>query len=183
MSDAMVAGLAAIYAEGMRVHGWPAQLANRDGERGFGFHRMAVATACPCDVRLNLRQEILRRATGQGPAPTPKPPSAPSGGQEDSAVTILTSPGRLDMFVIGTDQRIWQAFAPDYNALMSAGWSPLGTETDIGKSVSASWSPDYSRLYVAVHGMDDKPYVSEWNGTAWGPFVGHPNAALYAGGS
>ena len=33
---------------------------------------MAVATGCPCDVRLNMRQEILRRAAG-GP---------PTGGQD-----------------------------------------------------------------------------------------------------
>ena len=73
MVDAMVR----LYAEGMRRHGWAPQLAQRNGERGFGFHRMAVNTACPCDVRLNMRDEIIRRARG-GAAP----PSGPAPGQE-----------------------------------------------------------------------------------------------------
>jgi hypothetical protein len=64
MSDAMVASLGRLYAEGMRRHGWPAVLANADGEPGFGYHRMGVATACPCDVRLARRPEILDAATG-----------------------------------------------------------------------------------------------------------------------
>jgi N-acetylmuramoyl-L-alanine amidase-like protein len=69
MSDAMVNALARLYAEGARRHGWANALANSDGQRGFGFHRMAVATGCPCDVRLNMRQEILRRAFGGAPIP------------------------------------------------------------------------------------------------------------------
>jgi hypothetical protein len=72
MSDAMVAALGRLYAEGMRRHGWPAQLANKDGEAGFGYHRMAVNTACPCDVRLNRRQDILNMATGGVAPPTQK---------------------------------------------------------------------------------------------------------------
>jgi murein L,D-transpeptidase YcbB/YkuD len=78
MTEAMVAALARLYAEGARVHGWPNQLASSNGGRGFGFHRMAVATACPCDMRLNMRGEILRRAFGgQGTAPpsSSKPPA------------------------------------------------------------------------------------------------------------
>ena len=67
MSGAMVEALGTLYAEGMRRHGWPAVLSNADGQPGFGYHRMAVATACPCDVRLNRRPEILAIATGGAP--------------------------------------------------------------------------------------------------------------------
>lgn len=75
MPDAMRDGLARIYAEGNRRHGWPNALASANGQPGFGFHRMAVNTACPCDVRLHKRQEILNIAFG-GPItpPTPEPP-------------------------------------------------------------------------------------------------------------
>lgn len=69
MTDAMRAGLAAIYAEGMAKHGWKPVLSNSDGEPGFGFHRMGVATACPCEVRLAERPAILAMATGTGPTP------------------------------------------------------------------------------------------------------------------
>lgn len=84
MTPAMVDAMARLYAEGMRRHGWLPQLAQRNGERGFGFHRMAVNTACPCDVRLNMRDEIIRRARG-GPA---APPSGPAPGQEDDNMVL-----------------------------------------------------------------------------------------------
>lgn len=77
MTDAMVNALARLYAEGNRRHGWPFRLSNAEGQSGFGFHRMAVNTACPCDVRLNMRQEILNRAQGHVPAP-----STPEKGTE-----------------------------------------------------------------------------------------------------
>jgi hypothetical protein len=72
MTEAMINALARLYAEGMRRHGWWVALANADGEPGFGFHRMAMNTACPCDVRLNMRGEILRRASGE-PITEPSP--------------------------------------------------------------------------------------------------------------
>ena len=49
MTAAMESALARLYAEGARRHGWPNQLASSNGGRGFGFHRMAVNTACPCE--------------------------------------------------------------------------------------------------------------------------------------
>lgn len=73
MTTQMIDALAALYAEGMRRHGWPKRLANSDGEAGFGYHRMAVNTACPCDVRLSKRQEILDKATGVVVEPEPEP--------------------------------------------------------------------------------------------------------------
>jgi N-acetylmuramoyl-L-alanine amidase len=72
MTDQMVNALANLYAEGNKRHGWAFKLADADGQPGFGFHRMAVNTACPCDVRLSMRQEILNRAQGQAPAPPTK---------------------------------------------------------------------------------------------------------------
>lgn len=74
MTPQMLDAMVRLYAEGMRRHGWVNAQANKDGDRGLGYHRMAVATACPCDVRLNMRGEILRRQTGGG-APLPGAPS------------------------------------------------------------------------------------------------------------
>jgi hypothetical protein len=77
MTDAMLNALVRIYNEGRERHGWINALANADGQRGFGFHRMAVATGCPCDIRLNRRQEILNRVFNSAPIPTP-PPDLPA---------------------------------------------------------------------------------------------------------
>lgn len=71
MTEQMIEALAKIYAEGHRRHGWAFALANSDGQPGFGFHRMAVNTACPCDTRLVRRQDILNIAQGKAPGPQP----------------------------------------------------------------------------------------------------------------
>jgi len=70
MSQAMVNALANLYGEGHKRHGWPFALSNSDGQPGFGFHRMAVNTACPCDIRLNQRPTILAISAGKPPTPT-----------------------------------------------------------------------------------------------------------------
>jgi N-acetylmuramoyl-L-alanine amidase len=75
LTDAAIQALARIYKEGNQRHGWINALASADGQKGFGFHRMAVATGCPCDVRLNRRRDILNIAFGSTPAPTPTPPT------------------------------------------------------------------------------------------------------------
>jgi N-acetylmuramoyl-L-alanine amidase len=75
MTDAMFNALVRLYREGRDRHGWINALANKDGQRGFGYHRMAVATGCPCDVRLNRRQAILNAAFGG--TPSPEPPVVP----------------------------------------------------------------------------------------------------------
>lgn len=95
MTDAMIDALARIYAEGMRRHGWANAKANADGQKGLGYHRMAVQTACPCDVRLNQRDEILRRAGGGGAV---APPSSKGNG-----AMALVSKGPGGYWVFGGD--------------------------------------------------------------------------------
>jgi hypothetical protein len=87
MTQAMVNALARIYGEGNRRHGWAYTLANADGQPGFGYHRMAVNTACPCDIRLARRQEILNIAQGQ-PAPKPPEPPKPPPTPEDEEMGV-----------------------------------------------------------------------------------------------
>jgi hypothetical protein len=78
LTEAQIDAFGRLYAEGHRMHGWPYVLIDHEGQRGFGYHRMAVQTACPCDVRKNARSEILARAQGLPPGSTP-----PSGGDDD----------------------------------------------------------------------------------------------------
>lgn len=58
------------------VHGVPLVLSETATTPGLNYHRCqgGFNTACPCDVRLNARAEILRRAGG---SVTTAPPSAP----------------------------------------------------------------------------------------------------------
>jgi len=81
------AALVLLYQEGHVRFGWPNRLANAVGEPGFGFHRMAVATACPCQMRVDRRPAILGlafvgtsgAASASPPAPLPSsPPRAPT---------------------------------------------------------------------------------------------------------
>jgi peptidoglycan hydrolase-like protein with peptidoglycan-binding domain len=107
MPSAMESALARIYAEGARVHGWRNQLASSNGGAGFGYHRMAVNTACPCDVRLNRRGPILAVAFGGGAAAPPSTGKAP--------------PLRVDYFgrphnSTCADVRVWQ------DKMCSWGW-------------------------------------------------------------
>ena len=100
MTDAMVSAFARLYAEGQRRHGWPNALQNQRGQRGLGFHRLWNATACPCDPRLNMRPEILRRAAGQAPTPVEDKPAQPQGG----AMALRTSPaGDGAYYIFGSD--------------------------------------------------------------------------------
>lgn len=91
MTDAMVKGLATLYAEGRQRHGWPFAEANADGQPGFGYHRMAVNTACPCDVRLAMRPIILEKAKNII-SPQPPPVQIPEG--EVMSVEIITQNGK-----------------------------------------------------------------------------------------
>lgn len=106
LTEAQIAALARLYAEGARRHGWPNQLASSNGGRGFGYHRMAVNTACPCDRRLNKRSEILKRAFGGAASP----PS--SGGRPTLHVDYLGKNHNAKH----ADVRVWQ------QKMQSWGW-------------------------------------------------------------
>lgn len=49
-----------------QTHGIPLQLSESISQPGLNYHRCqgGPATGCPCDVRVNARSEILRRASG-----------------------------------------------------------------------------------------------------------------------
>ena len=170
MTTQMVNALATLYAEGHRRHGWPNALANQDGQRGFGYHRMVMNTACPCDERLQRRREILDKAFGLVPAVL----AAPSGS-EASSVCVVTAPGRVDMFVVGTDHGVYQCMARDWVELAHNGWIRVGDENTWVKSIAAAWSPDYKLLYLTAQGVNDLPHINVWDGANWTGWVANPN--------
>ena len=113
LTQAQVQAFGRLYAEGARVHGWPNALANSDGQRGLGYHRMAVSTACPTQARLNRRPEILRLAFG-GAASAPPPSSGSGGGQAPKLNVDYFGRTRNSTH---PDVRTWQAKMRD------RGWS------------------------------------------------------------
>jgi hypothetical protein len=103
MTEAMVSALSRLYKEGVQRHGWANALANADGQRGFGYHRMAVATGCPCDVRLNMRREILNRAFSVSP---PVPPPTPNPVSEDDM--IIRNAGIVRQLIYAGEATYWR---------------------------------------------------------------------------
>jgi hypothetical protein len=118
--------------------------------------------------------DVLARAAG---TTTPTQQSAPASS-EDSTVCIVTAPGRVDLFVVGTDHGVYQAQGTDQHSLARSGWLRIGDEHTYAKAVSAAWTPDYKTLYVTVHGSDDHPYVCHWDGAAWSAFDGNNNGTM-----
>ena len=164
--------LAALYAWGAASFGWQNALAEAPGQRGFGWHGMGGSswgghTGCPGDLRKPRRQPILDAAFGTGPTPNP---AAPGGGSEDN-MAVVTAPGRVDLFVVGTDHGIWQSTGADLSSLAGARWARLGDDNTYAKAVSAAWTADYGQLYLTVHGADDKPYTACWDGQRWSEFA------------
>jgi hypothetical protein len=101
MTDAMVNTFARLLAWANRTHGIPLRTTDDYNVPGFGYHRMrgGPATGCPCDVRLRMRPEILRRA--QGGAPAPPPPTPPE--DEEMIASGVAPTGVLHTFVARSD--------------------------------------------------------------------------------
>lgn len=102
MTDAMVNTFARLLAWANRTHGIPLRKTEDFNTPGFGYHRMrgGFATACPCDVRLRMRDEIIRRASGGAPAPPPTP-TAPE--VFDMVATEVADNGMLHVFSVSAD--------------------------------------------------------------------------------
>jgi N-acetylmuramoyl-L-alanine amidase len=97
LTQEAINALARLYAEGNKRYGWPFECINTDGQRGFGYHRMAVNTACPCDVRVNARTEILSIAAG-----SPKP--VPTKGMSHN---MIASTGGQGYWTVTTDGAVY----------------------------------------------------------------------------
>jgi len=126
MTPPMVDALARLYAEGNRRHGWQNALINQQGQRGFGYHRMAVQTACPCDVRLNRRQEILDKAFGTPVEPEPEPEP-----EEDDEMGLIICAAHGDGKQYLTDLATFKrpiANSDDWNSTV---WSIIASGTKL----------------------------------------------------
>lgn len=67
LTKQQIKSLATLYAWGHRTYGWPLQLAEKPGDKGFGWHGMGGTAwgghfSCPGDKRKAQRKQILRAA-------------------------------------------------------------------------------------------------------------------------
>lgn len=151
MTDAMFNALVRLYREGNRRHGWANQLASSNGGRGFGYHRMAVNTACPCDVRLNRRSAILAAVFGGAAAPTPPPSSGGGGSAPKMSVDWF---GTSHNSRVG-DVRTWQS------KMRSRGWA-IDVDQIYGSGSERVCRQFQSEKRLAV---DGKVGPQTWNAT------------------
>jgi hypothetical protein len=136
------------------AHGIPLVLSEAVTTPGLNYHRCqgGPSTGCPCQVRVNARGEILRRAGGAAPAPGPTPPPPPSG-------TAPPFPGRLLTYpptTVGEDVRTWQG------QMAHRGWT-IGVDGQYGpqsKDVCTSFQREKGL------GVDGVVGPQTWN-AAW----------------
>jgi hypothetical protein len=141
----------ALYAEGARVHRWPLQLAEREADRGFGYHRMAVATACPSDLRLAARPAILAIAAGGVPvAPAPPAGSSPAPAPPAAAGPGPAWPGRVLLvmtpYMSGGDVQTWQG------QMRARGWG-LAADGAYGPASASACRAFQTEKGLQVDGM------------------------------
>lgn len=94
----------------------------------------------------------------------------PLGGQispdpESGPSVASWGPGRLDVFVRGTDDAVWRKWSANGGASWS-NWESLG---GVVTSSPASISRAPNLIEVFVRGTDSKLYHKWWDGTAWRP--------------
>jgi hypothetical protein len=100
LTESQLDWFGALMAWAHEEHGIPLVLSESVWTPGLNYHRCqgGPPTGCPCDVRVNARVEILRRAQG-GQAPT-------SEGGDD--VFIRSSDGRVRWFIADGQKSYWR---------------------------------------------------------------------------
>lgn len=117
MTEAMMNTFARLLAWANRTHGVPLRKTEDYNTPGFGYHRMrgGPATGCPCDVRLRMRDEILRRA-GSGAPPTSPEPAPPE--VVEMMASAVADDGTFHVWTVGPARSTaWLTFQkPNQNA-------------------------------------------------------------------
>lgn len=92
LTAAQIEAFARLMAWCNTTHRIPLVLAGRVGDPGFGYHNMpgfSGATACPCAVRRNARQQILNRAAALLRPPTTGPQTWLMPNGEEPTVNLV----------------------------------------------------------------------------------------------
>jgi SpoIID/LytB domain protein len=93
---------------------------------------------------------------------------SPPGGAVGDPAFVSWSPGRLDVFVRGTDDKLWQRFSENGGANWSGWIKPVGDDGVLASAPEVS-SRGPGLLDVFVRGTDGNVYQRYWDG-GWSPF-------------
>ena len=165
----------ALMAWANQVHGIPLVLSESATTPGFNYHRCqgGFNTACPCDVRLNARAEILRRAAGGEPEPEPEPePEQEEGEIVLSELTQYQDQPEVDHLFQVAGGTLWHKYTLD----RGANWH---NETLMGPGDAEVVTGPLKSLSVSV--VEETCYVmcEEEGGPVWqareGPAIGIGN--------
>lgn len=157
MTAAEIEALAHLYAWGHVHRGWKMQLADKPGERGFGWHGMGGEAwgghlGCPGNVRKAQRQHILDRAaeilaSGATPAaPQPAPshpviaspqPSAPAKAAKVAALQAAVHCSTDGIWGPTTDHRLFVLRA----VARGGAFNVREAQSVVGARVDGVWGP------------------------------------------
>jgi peptidoglycan hydrolase-like amidase len=110
-----------------------------------------------------------------------KPLGAPPGGTKDEPAAVSWAHNRIDLFVRGADDRLWQRFTLDAGATWSPWLQPVGTSGVLAAGPDVT-SRAPGSLDVVVTGSDGLVYQRfygppGWN-EAWIPLAGPPSGPV-----
>src|SRR5206468_2278916 len=91
---------------------------------------------------------------------------SPPGGAVGDPAIVSWAPGRLDLFVRGSDNKLWQRFSTNGGAAWSPWIQPVGTEGTLASGPDAT-SRGPGLLDVVVAGTDGALYQRFWDGQRW----------------
>ncbi len=91
---------------------------------------------------------------------------APPGGAVGDPAIVSWAPGRLDLFVRGLDNKLWQRFSTNAGTTWSDWIQPVGAEGTLASGPDAT-SRGPGLLDVVVAGTDGALYQRFWDGQRW----------------
>lgn len=109
---------------------------------------------------------------------------APPGGAQGDPTIVSWAPGRLDVFVRGMDDKLWQIFQTSSGGIWSQWIQPVGDQGTLDSGPEAS-SRGPGRIDVFVRGTDGQVYQRYYENNAWNQgWIGHgdpPGAVTVVG--
>lgn len=155
----------------------PAVLSSFDVLDASALRNEAIARSSPslAAVRGNNRLDVVVRDADNEIQWSSNPSSgwspytslgAPPGGAVGDPAIVSWAPGRLDLFVQGSDNKLWQRFSTNGGAAWSPWIQPVGTEGTLASGPDAT-SRGPGLLDVVVAGTDGALYQRFWDGQRW----------------